>query len=91
MDDWLNVLDAGRDRMAPILFGVADPPRSACLGDVSADGRPEQVELQSPSGSPRLDSAALETVRRWKFVPARQDNRPIAAWVLVPISFRLQG
>jgi periplasmic protein TonB len=58
---------------------------------VSADGRPEQVELQSPSGSPRLDSAALETVRRWKFVPARQDNRPIAAWVLVPISFRLQG
>ena len=58
---------------------------------VGADGRPEQVELRSSSGSPRLDSSALETVRHWKFVPARQGERPIAAWVLVPISFRLEG
>lgn len=58
---------------------------------VSADGRPEQVEVGSSSGSPRLDASALETVRSWKFVPARQGDRPIAAWVLVPISFRLQG
>jgi protein TonB len=58
---------------------------------VNADGRPEQVELRGSSGSPRLDGAALETVRRWKFVPARQGERPVAAWVLVPISFRLEG
>jgi protein TonB len=30
-------------------------------------------------------------VRRWKFVPARQGERPVAAWVLVPILFRLEG
>jgi protein TonB len=58
---------------------------------VNAEGQPEQVELGTSSGSPRLDGSALETVRRWKFVPARQGERPVAAWVLVPISFRLEG
>jgi protein TonB len=58
---------------------------------VTADGAPEKVELRTSSGSARLDGAALETVRRWKFVPARQGERPVAAWVLVPISFALEG
>ena len=58
---------------------------------VGADGLADRVELRSSSGSPRLDESALETVRRWKFVPARQGDEPVAAWVLVPISFSLQG
>ena len=76
------------------------PPVARRLGEqgrvvlrvlVSADGKAEQVDLRASSGSPRLDASALETVRHWKFVPARQGDRPIAAWVLVPISFRLEG
>jgi protein TonB len=58
---------------------------------VSSDGLPERVELRTSSGSPRLDDSALATVRRWKFVPARQGDHPVPAWVLVPISFTLQG
>ena len=58
---------------------------------VSAEGRPDKVELRTSSGSARLDGSALEAVRHWKFVPARQGDRPVAAWVLVPISFSLQG
>ncbi len=58
---------------------------------VSPAGLPEQVELKRSSGSPRLDQSALDTVRRWKFVPARQGEQPVPAWVLVPISFTLQG
>ncbi len=58
---------------------------------VSAAGDAEKVELRSSSGSSRLDQSALETVRSWKFVPARQGANPVAAWVLVPISFSLQG
>lgn len=58
---------------------------------VRADGQADRVELRASSGSPRLDESALETVRRWKFVPARQGEQPVAAWVLVPISFTLQG
>ncbi len=58
---------------------------------VAADGMPERVELRKSSGSSRLDESALTTVRTWKFLPARQGDRPVAAWVLVPISFSLQG
>ena len=58
---------------------------------VSTEGLAEKVELRTSSGSSRLDQSALETVRGWKFVPARQGTSPVAAWVLVPISFSLQG
>ena len=78
----------------------AYPPVARRLGEqgrvllrvlVTADGEADQVEVRTSSGSPRLDAVALETVRRWKFLPARQGDRPLAAWVLVPISFRLEG
>jgi len=58
---------------------------------VTTVGTAERVELRTSSGSRRLDSAALETVQRWKFVPARQGDTPVAAWVLVPILFTLEG
>lgn len=57
---------------------------------VEADGRAAEVQLHSSSGSPRLDQSALDTVRRWKFVPARLGQTPVAAWVLVPIAFTLK-
>ena len=58
---------------------------------VSPDGLPERVELKTSSGSRRLDQAAVDTVKQWKFVPARQGNLKVEAWVLVPIVFTLQG
>ena len=58
---------------------------------VSADGVPERIELKASSGSTRLDNSALETIRTWKFVPARQGEQKIAAWVVIPISFALDG
>lgn len=57
---------------------------------VAADGLPTEVTLQSGSGSARLDQAALETVRRWKFTPARLGDQAVAASVLVPIVFSLK-
>jgi protein TonB len=56
---------------------------------VSAAGLPERVEVAATSGSPRLDQAAIETVKRWRFVPARQGDKPVAASVTVPLVFRL--
>jgi protein TonB len=49
------------------------------------------VQLKASSGSQRLDTAALETVRQWKFVPARRGDTPVEAWVLVPITFSLRS
>ncbi len=58
---------------------------------VEKNGSPSEVNVHSSSGSERLDQAALEAVRRWKFVPARRGEEAVAAWVLVPISFQLRG
>lgn len=56
---------------------------------VTDGGRAGDVKLHGSSGSPRLDQAALATVKRWKFVPAKQAGKPVQAWVLVPITFKL--
>lgn len=58
---------------------------------VNAAGGAETVSIHTSSGFGRLDAAALEAVKQWKFVPARQGDRPVPAWVLVPISFTLEG
>lgn len=58
---------------------------------VSADGLPDQIELRQTSGYPRLDAAAQEVVRQWRFIPARQGEARVSAWVLVPISFSLRS
>jgi len=57
---------------------------------VNPVGRADHVEIRTSSGHPRLDEAARDTVRRWRFVPAKRGDDPISAWVLIPISFRLE-
>jgi protein TonB len=57
---------------------------------VTRDGAAASVALEKSSGSLQLDAAALEAVRHWRFVPARQGAQPVEAWVLVPIVFRLE-
>jgi protein TonB len=56
---------------------------------VNTAGLPDKVELRTGSGTAALDDAALDAVRNWRFVPARQGDTPVAAWVLVPIVFSL--
>jgi protein TonB len=58
---------------------------------VDAAGRVEAIEVQSTSGYPRLDEAALAAVRRWKFVPAKLGERAVAGWAIVPVNFTLRG
>lgn len=58
---------------------------------VEANGMPTSVEMRSSSGYDRLDQAALEAVRRWKFVPARLGDKAVAAYVVVPIQFNLRN
>jgi protein TonB len=58
---------------------------------VTVEGRADEVKLQKSCGYGRLDSAAIETVRRWRFSPARCGGMPVADWVNVPFRFELQG
>ncbi len=56
---------------------------------VGADGQAQEVSVLQSSGFPRLDEAAREAVRNWRFVPARQGDQAVAAPVNVPIVFKL--
>ncbi len=58
---------------------------------VETSGLPSSVEVRTSSGSERLDQAALEAVRRWKFVAAKQGERAVPTHVLVPILFNLKS
>jgi len=56
---------------------------------ISAEGRVEQAEIRTSSGYARLDEAALDTVRRWRYVPGKRAGIAEAMWFNVPIRFVL--
>jgi len=58
--------------------------------EVSAEGRAQNVEIKTSSGSARLDESAQRTVRSWRFIPAKRGETAVDSWVLVPIIFKLE-
>jgi len=60
------------------------------LAHVDTSGQVSDARVVRRSGSPTLDRAAPNEVRRWKFAPALHDGQPIVASVEVPVSYRLE-
>lgn len=58
---------------------------------VKADGSAGEVEVKSSSSYPRLDQAAIDAVKTWRFNPAKIDGKAIDEWYQVPIPFKLQS
>ena len=58
------------------------------LVQVSAEGSALQVTLHQSSGYDRLDEAALQAIKQWRFVPAKRGTTPVPASVVVPIQFK---
>ncbi|OIR12315.1 gram-negative bacterial tonB protein [mine drainage metagenome] len=58
---------------------------------VSISGNAENVQIESSSGFVRLDQAAIQAVKGWRFIPAKKNSQPISAYVLVPVKFSLDG
>jgi protein TonB len=56
---------------------------------VDASGKPVDVTIIRSSGHGRLDRAAAEALRQWRFTPARRSGRDVAGSVEVPVTFRL--
>lgn len=56
---------------------------------VGAGGEFEQVQLLRSSGFIRLDRAARDGVRSWRFDAAWQAGQPVAASIDIPVRFRL--
>ena len=56
---------------------------------VTASGAVAHAEIQKSSGSSLLDNAALDAVRKWRFIAAKKGNAPIDYSFNVPITFSL--
>lgn len=76
------------------------PPLARRLGEsgklrlrvhVTAAGEADQIELLASSGSRHLDEGARKAVAGWRFIPARLAEQAVAAWVVVPIEYKLEN
>lgn len=56
---------------------------------VAESGRVVDTEVAGSSGHKRLDSAALDAVRKWKFAPLPSGTAPEGAWVATEVRFIL--
>jgi protein TonB len=58
--------------------------------EVSPEGKCVNIQIVKSTGYPILDNTALKAVKQWSFKPAYLFNRPVSAWVEVPVSFKLK-
>ncbi len=91
----------GGNVTAPIAIYKPEPPYSEearkakyqgtvvlwIVVDVQGNVTPD-IRVVKPLGL-GLDEKAVETVRTWKFQPARRNGAPVPVHVMVEISFRL--
>lgn len=59
--------------------------------DVAADGSVSATKIDRSAGDARLDAAALDAVKQWKFEPAMKDGKRVPGQVRVPVQFALDG
>lgn len=58
--------------------------------EVLADGVCGQINIHKSSGYAMLDNAALQTVKSWRFLPARQAGHTVDKWFMIPVQFSLK-
>jgi TonB family protein len=68
--------------------GIEGEVRLRLWVDSTGHLEPESTRVTSSSGTPALDSAALEGATRLEFAPAHRDGRPVAAAFYQPVIFR---
>jgi protein TonB len=57
---------------------------------VSPEGTANSVDVETSSGHEMLDEAAIDAVKKWKFIPAKKGETAVASAVIVPIVFSLR-
>jgi len=68
---------AKRELKIPIVLAV----------HVTAEGGVDQVEVETPSGCPSCEAAAMASAWQLRFQPATRDGAPIAMWTRFPVVF----
>jgi protein TonB len=54
---------------------------------VDTTGKVDKVDIIR--SVPKLDSAAIEAARKFRFNPARLDDQPVSSWMTIPFHFKL--
>ncbi len=54
---------------------------------ILANGTVGEIKLKRSSGFARLDNAAKDALKKWRYVPAKRGNEPIDYWYVQPIDF----
>lgn len=77
----------------------AYPAKSRRLGEqgkvivrvlIGVDGLAQKAEIRQSSGFERLDEAALNTVKNWRYVPGKRAGVVEAMWFNVPINYVME-
>jgi len=74
----------------PDAFAQRQEGRVLLQVHIDQRGQVEEISVAQSSGVPCLDRAALETVRKWRFEPARHGGKAVATVVIVPIRFSIE-
>jgi protein TonB len=56
---------------------------------IDTEGRVENSKVQTSSGYPMLDAAALDVANTMRFTPAYNRDQKVPVWVSIPITFRV--
>jgi protein TonB len=59
--------------------------------EVLVEGKAGQILIDSSSGYDILDAAAMQTVKTWRFAPAKHLGQPDTQWFLIPVNFSLES
>ncbi|MCH7496767.1 MAG: energy transducer TonB [Candidatus Marinimicrobia bacterium] len=58
---------------------------------VDAKGRVTETVILKGIPNTGLNEAAAEAIRRTRFRPAKQRDRPVAVWISIPVNFKLKN
>jgi protein TonB len=75
----------------PLAFRLRAEGKVVLIAEVLPNGQSGSVKIVESSGNEMLDKSALETVKKWKFTPARKDGVIVTQAVRIPITFSLKN
>ena len=58
---------------------------------ITEGGAVDSARVETTSGYPAFDSAALAGTGEMRFEPAKRDGNPVPKWVLLPVEFAIAG
>ena len=84
-----DYLNNPKPRYPPASLRLEEQGRVVVHVLIGADGVPQKLEVGISSGFARLDRAALEAVKEWRFVPGKRAGVAEGMWLDVPLVFKI--